>query len=161
MARFIIAKPKRKKQFRLWTIYARIFFIVAVFVFSQIEKFGNFGFYIILAGFLVSDILELINGEKEKFIDIQEDSIRWQLTETPKNKKVAQAIEIDWEEIRWIKKECNGDISFYKDNSFFDFFYLDGFEIKDKLDICHLIQKIANQKNIRLVNFSERILVPA
>jgi len=89
-----------------------------VFLFSQIEKFGNFGFYTILAGFLGSDMLELINGEKEKYIiAIQEDSIRWQLTETSKNKKVAQAIKIEWEELRLIKKETNGNISFYSDNS--------------------------------------------
>jgi hypothetical protein len=161
MARFVIKVPKKKKQFRLLIIYSKIFVALAVFVFCEIEKFGNFGFYFVLAGFLLSDILELINGEKEKFIDIQKDRIRWQLTETLNNKKAAQTIEIEWEDIRWIKKENNGDISFYKYNSFFDFFYLDGFEKKDKQDICNLIEEIANQKHIRLVNFSEKVLVPA
>ena len=153
MARFLIyAHPKRKKldeAYQYFLIVLTVLGIISLFYFGWDGGWRRGGNLILFLFLLWSAIDRLRRKRKEHYLDINRERFEWLVSE--QEEKTA----VPWNDIRWIKKENDGGVTLFQESSFSKHFSLQGFLEEDKAAIYKLIHETANQKTIRLINFSE------
>jgi hypothetical protein len=105
--------------------------------------------FVVLAASLISNSVSAIRSCKKSFyITINDTVIEWF------GKLPGESVRVvAWNEIYWIKQEQDGSITFYQESSFSQNLRLKDFREEDKSRILKLLEEIATQKQIRLVNF--------
>ena len=159
MARFIIhTHPEKKKFDKLFLSFLILAIVLGVFNLASYlwdGKHHYFGDIIIFLFLLCSAIDRLRRRKREHFIDISENDIEWLVSEEGEKQKIS------WSDIRWIKKERDGNITLFQESSFSKGVSLKDFTEDDTREILQLLEKKVLGRNIRLINFSEVASVPA
>ena len=159
MARFIIHKYPEKKKFEKSIQIIVVLGLVALFVFDIGSYIwgGNRRYLgsILIFLFLLSNIYSLRRKKREHFIEISDDSIEWLITDE------GDITKVNWNDIRWIKREKEDSISLFQESSFSKNFSLKKFPEEDSKEILQLLEKKGLESNIKLINFSEAASVVA
>ncbi len=159
MARFIIHTYPEKKKFQKPIQIIVVLGLAALFVFDIASYIwgGNRRYLgsILIFLFLLSHIDRLRRKKREYFINISDDSIEWLIAEE------GDITKVDWNDIRWIKREKDNSLSLFQESSFSKNFSLKKFSEEDSKEILQLLEKKGLDRNIRLINFSEPALVVA
>jgi hypothetical protein len=159
MAKFLIGKTiaARKKDQKFFWFYA--FLCVALLVqyciFYPDTSLPVWAIFFTAAGAITS-YRGFKNMGKVKFAEIGPDTVEWRIHD-----RNASHILLNWNGIEWLKKENNGDISFYMASSFCYSLPVAQFLKEDQEKLVGLAINYAQQHNIRLVNFLEPALAPA
>lgn len=159
MSKFIIHKSDKKKKREsiiAWTLIFSGLVFLAISVLTGKVIISPVLNIIITLDLLWSGIGRLRKKQKQFFIEIDGIGIHWLLNEFDKKPAMAS-----WQDTRWIKQEHDTSITIYQDSSFSKNIQLTAFPDKDKKEIVELIVQQADQKNVRLVNFSEQPLAVA
>ena len=85
------------------------------------------------------------------FIQMNEKSLEWLLITS------SVKTNIEWINIIWIKKEWDGGITFFQKSSFSEHLRLSDFSASTQKEVIDYIQQMANNRQIRLINFLEPI----
>jgi hypothetical protein len=141
--------PARKKleavyPYFIWIVFALIF-IYCIFSVWKYKELPNLGGFLVL---IISGIITLRKKKREHFIDITDEYVEWLLSEEENPTRV------NWNDIRWIKKETGGGITLFQESSFSKHFVLDDFPEEDRKQIQYLLQQMAEKRQVRLINFS-------
>ena len=89
------------------------------------------------------------NLKKSLFLSITEGIIRWRISPNSDTEK-----SIYWKDIRWIKRENDGSISFYLDSSFSENIALLLFNTEEQRKIGECIMSEAGKWPIKIIGFS-------
>ena len=89
---------------------------------------------------------------REHFLELTGENICWLLSEAQ-----YKAAIISWNDTRWIKKEKNGTLFFFRESSFSESIPLADFPADMQQEIMEQIATIANERQIRLVNFWDKL----
>jgi hypothetical protein len=155
-----INESKRKKHL-VWGILniAAAFFFFAMLVyylFNESDRIRTVFYVVFVIQFGVSGYERLQKRKpSEFFLEINGEALTWWLRETEKTHG------IQWDDIRWIKKEKGVAITIFRDSSFSVGFSLAGFREEEKTQILELIEQYADQRQIRMINFSTPALATA
>lgn len=147
----IKAKSKRQNLLdKIFLVFASLYFLLSLFSYEGDNRF-RFVINIFMGIYFVWFYIDRFRTGKQVYsLEITDADIRWL-----EAKKTANKILIDWNDIRWIKKEKNGGITVFRDSSFSEHFPLIDFLQDDREEIIRLLQEKANARQIRLINFSE------
>jgi len=162
MSRFVIPISEQKRQREL--LWARIYIALSIlglamlvyYLFVEVDTMRKV-FYICLTinfGWSGYETLQKTK-RREFFLEIDEEELRWQMHRT------GSPVHIRWDDIRWIKNEKNKTVFIFLASSFSAGFLLDMFQEADRTQILQLLEQFANQRQIRLINFSEPVLATA
>ena len=153
MPRFIVhTKEKQKRRTLLWAyflIVVGLFSFVLFIFFDGRNDLSGIASMVIAMNALASGINQLRNVRKVRFIEVDKEHIAWGGYE-----KFENIIPVDWNDIRWIKKEKDGGITLFQDSSFSKHISLAKFSDDDQNEIMLLLQQIATERRIRMINFS-------
>jgi hypothetical protein len=67
--------------------------------------------------------------------------------------KSTQITWVSWDDIKWIKKENSGGITFFRESSFREHFTMKWMKVEQQKELFAQIEETANSKQIRMVNF--------
>ncbi len=158
MAKFTIKINEQKKRRRLFYGY----FLLGLgilsslfYLFSKVDEsnWRRFGHFIIPINLIITGIDRIRSTKIPLFVDLNANGIEWQV------QRISPiVITVEWNDIRWIKKEKDESISFYVESSFSSNLRLKEFAEEDRIEIMKLLYELATQKQIRLINFSEPAL---
>lgn len=156
MPRFIQqtnAKKGKQKIFnKIMFVLVLLFILVSLFDYNWNDRF-TFSPNIFLGSYLLWSAFDSWRAGKRVYsLEITDLYIGWLETD-----KITNRILIDWNDIRWIKKEKDGGITFFRDSSFSEHFPLADFSEYDRNEIMLLLYQQANTRQIRLINFSEPV----
>jgi hypothetical protein len=152
MARYALQldpSKRRKKLFWAWLqLMLGIVVLMLYLIFDEENTFSRVA-HIIIALFLISNGVSGIRTvRKNHYVEINEVSIEW-LPQLPG----AIVSMVVWDDIRWIKQENDGSITFNQQSSFSNTLRLADFSSKDKLQILSELYSIASARQIKLINF--------
>jgi hypothetical protein len=156
MSRFIVYKdPKKNKRQLLFAwITIGVGFLGLVFLFLYKEK--RIAARVILPIWLLwSGFERLMKIRREYFLEINDRQLYWYLREFNPRQTVL------WDDVRWIKQEKDGTISFYMASSFRAGFHPGIFTQAEQEQVLNEITGIAMEKHLELVNFSQPVLPTA
>lgn len=109
--------------------------------------------HIVIALFFISNGVSGIKALRRNYhVEINDVYIEW-LLPLPG----AYVSVVVWNDIRWIKQENNGSITFSQQSSFRNTLRLDNFHEADKWQILSELYTIASAKEIRLINFEKEL----
>ena len=154
MATFIvyIDPRKRKKQKILGCVCVTVglaFFTLSFFIEGNgLKKLFDLviSFNAVLAG------IGQLRTKKPLYIKIDTTCIKFIVQE-----KFDIITTVEWNDIRWIKKEMDNSITIYRDSSFSNNIPLKNFVDADKKEILRLVYENAGARQIRLINFLEPV----
>ncbi len=154
MSRFPVYRHARNKQREI--TYAWLLIVFAVIILIAGTFFMNWPwkslspvvFFIFI---LWTGVDKLRNTRREYFFEVTPLTLEWLLDEG------AARVQIPWEDIRWIKKESNGSISFFQDSSFNKNILLNMYAKEERTRIEKEIEEMANARQIKLLNFSSPV----
>ncbi len=162
MPRFVIhiSEKKRRKDLLWGSLYIALgFFCLAMLIYYLFVDAPTMrrAFYICFAIQFTSSGYSRLKEAKRKefFLEIDEDELTWIMQQTGK------PMNIEWNDIRWLKKTRDEGILIFRESSFSVGFSLANFREEDKMQILSLIEQYAAQRKIRMINFSTPALVPA
>ena len=149
MSNFIITQQHQKKT-RL--IFLGYLFIIVGIILLALRWFDEFGLRKLLGSVLALSFiwmgLDYLRFQKKFYIRISDKKIEWLL-----DQNTSKGLFVDWLDIRWIKKEKDGGITFYQKSSFSNHMTMNGFTKEITLEILNEISEIAMKRTIRLINF--------
>ena len=153
MATFFMPDSKIRKKYRVVYQYFKIISaflcLVGLFYFDWNPDLKTVLRTILVLYFLWTAIDLLRRSKREHFIEITQEHIS--------SKSADDISRVNWDDIRWIKKEKDGGITVFQESSFSKHFSLKDFSEEDRKDILGLLQGNANARQIRLINFSGTI----
>jgi hypothetical protein len=91
---------------------------------------------------------QLIKRRKPLYFEFDETKIEWLVFE-----KSTQITWVSWDDIKWIKKENSGGITFFRESSFSEHFTMKWMTVEQQKELFAQIEETANSKQIRMVNF--------
>ena len=144
-------KLKKRKQiiFFIFSLLLVIDLLLSIWDINQENKGKYFLRIVLLLVFIFYYISEWQASKRSFFIQIKESSIEWLLP------SFYRKSEIIWGDIKWIKKELDGGITFFQESSFSLHLPLKDISIEEKVEFVSCLQQIANTRLIRLINFSK------
>jgi hypothetical protein len=104
---------------------------------------------------LWSGFERLMKSRREYFLEISDRQVYWHLREFESRQTIL------WDDVRWIKREKDGTISFYMASSFRAGFHPRVFTQAEQEQLLNEITGIAIEKHLELVNFSQPVLPTA
>lgn len=156
MSKYFISKDPIERKKRI--IYGFVFILLGVFyiVLGSLEdNYGLRKFSAFLFAFSgIWSGIEWVRPQKDLFITVNEEKIEWLVEE-----KFFKVISIEWLDIRWIKKELEGGVTIFRDSSFSHHMTMKKFSEQDIKDIEREIIENAIVREIRLINFSDKVAV--
>ena len=90
----------------------------------------------------------MIKGRQPLYFEFDNEKIGWLVFE-----KSNQIVWLNWSDIKWIKKEINGGVTFFRESSFSEHFTMKWMTEEQQVELFAQILATANSKQIRLVNF--------
>jgi hypothetical protein len=156
MSRFVVyqdpKKNKRQLLFAWITIGAGFLGLVSLFFNRQnrIAAGAILPIWLLWSGFE-----RLMKSRREFFLEIDNHQLYWHLREFESRQTVL------WDDVRWIKQEKDGTISFYMASSFRAGFHPALFTQAEQQQLLNEIVGIATEKQLELVNFSQLVLTTA
>jgi hypothetical protein len=104
--------------------------------------------------FVFLGLNRFLNKRNDRFLQINETGLEWQLAEYLDSKNSPVKISIPWDEIHWIKKEpLDEGITIYEASSFSNHAPLKNFSTDERDSILSILKEISLARKIRLVNF--------
>lgn len=152
MARYTLqieASKRRKNLF--WTYLQLVLGIMVLLVYLIFDEENTFSrvAHIVIAVFFISNGISGIKASRRNYyVDINDVYIEW-LPQLPG----ASVVVVVWDDIRWIKQEKDGRITFCQQSSFSNTLCLTDFSPADKLQIMRELYSVASARQLRLVNF--------
>ncbi len=148
---FYTQPDQRKTKFsKLWG-YAMIACGVLLFsglFFYELDQIHKL-LYIVFGLNLLFSGIDKIKGKQKRFIYIDDEKV-----ECLVYAKGSSIATVEWNDMRWIKKENVGGITIYRESSFSNHFSLEDFSEEDTKEIIRLFAELGLKHNIRLINFS-------
>ncbi len=150
MPRFIENIPASKRRREKISGYLLLVLGFTLIVLGVILRKFNWREFIsvILAVNAIGNGIRMIKGRKPLFIELDNNKIQWLL-----NEKSTSIVVVIWEDIRWIKKEKSGGITFYRESSFSQHVDLKWMTKEDQLLMMEQFLKIAQEKQIKMIDF--------
>ncbi len=142
------ALKSRKVRPFLWTFLGVIYLSGCIF-FRSLQPL-QYLFNPILSIFCFITAFNAYQGVKKSlFLTIDEGMIHWRINPNSDAMKC-----IYWKDIRWMKREYNGSISFYQDSSFSENIALLHFSAEEQRKIEECILFEAGKWPIKIIGFS-------
>lgn len=121
-------------------------------VFDEENSFSSIS-HIVFAFFFISNGVSGVRAlQRNYYVEINDVYIEW-LPQLPG----AYVSIVVWDDIRWIKQENDGSITFSQQSSFSNTLRLTDFPAVDKLQIMRELYSIVSVKQLRLINFEEMV----
>lgn len=154
MARYTlqIEPPKRQKKL-YWAWLQLVLGIVVLLLYLVFDEENTFSrvAHIVIAIFFISNGVSGIKASRRNYyVEINDVYIEW-LPQLPS----AYVSVVVWDDIRWIKQEMDGSITFSQQSSFRNTLRLASFSEEDKWQILRELYVTASTKQLRLINFEE------
>lgn len=156
MARFTIhINESKRRRKRYWAYLQLVLGISVLFLYLFFDDRSTFYrvSHLVIAIFFISNAIAAIrSSRREHYVDINEKSIEWLPLYTS-----AEVSVVDWDDVRWIKQEQDGSITFNQESSFSSNLRVDGFLEEDKFQILRQLYMIASARKIQLINFGQML----
>lgn len=154
MARYTLqieADKRRKKLYWAWfQLVLGLVVLLLYLVFDEENTFSRVAHIVMALFFLSSGVSGISASRRVYYIEINDVYIEW-LPQLP-GTNVSIVV---WDDIRWIKQENDGGITFSQQSSFSNTLRLTDFPAVDKMRIMSELYSRASFKQIRLINFEE------
>lgn len=156
MARYTLQIEANKRRKKLYWAYLQLVLGIVVLTlylfFDEKSSFARVS-HILIAFFFISNGVSGIRAlRRNYYVEINDVYIEW-LPQLP-GAYVSIAV---WDDIRWIKQENDGSITFSQQSSFSNTLRLTDFPVVDKLQIMRELYSITSAKQLRLINFEEMV----
>ncbi|MBI2274589.1 MAG: hypothetical protein HYU70_12385 [Bacteroidetes bacterium] len=156
MARYTLQIEANKRRKKLYWAYLQLVLGIVVLTlylfFDEESSFARVS-HILIAFFFISNGVSGIRAlRRNYYVEINDVYIEW-LPQFPG----AYVSVVVWDDIRWIKQENDGSITFSQQSSFSNTLRLTDFPVVDKLQIMRELYSIASAKQLRLINFEEMV----
>lgn len=156
MALYLVTVAENKKRKKLLTGYAYVIISLiilgATFFLDKRNNLIRILNTVIFINFGWTGISKIRNANREESLEITPEFIRF-------NQKfdLRRFTEVRWTDIRWIKQEKKDTLVFFQDSSLSQTLALTDFTALQQTNILQVIQELALQRTIRLINFSEPV----
>jgi hypothetical protein len=152
MSRFVVYQDPRKNKRSLlfaWIMISVGALSLVALLFTTQQRIGRaiLPIWLLWAGFE-----RLMKSRREYFLEINDRQLYWHLREFESRQTLL------WDDVRWIKREKDGTISFYMASSFRAGLHPGVFTQAEQEQVLNEITGIAMEKNLELVNFSQLVL---
>lgn len=156
MARYTLQIEAHKRRKKLYWAYLQLLLgIVVLLLYLILDEENTFSrvAHIVIALFFISNGVSGIKAlRRNYYVEINDVYIEW-LPQLPG----AYVSVVVWDDIRWIKQENDGSITFSQQSSFSNTLRLTDFSPADKLQIMRELYSVASGKQLRLINFEEMV----
>ena len=140
------SKRKREKIFGIILVVLGIGLIALNIFFN--DAFWRHFFSIIFGLNFIGSGIQHIKGRKPLYLKIDDQKIESLFYE-----KSSSISLVTWDDIKWIKKENSGGLTFFRESSFSNHFDLQWMTDLEKSVLMSIVVEMANAKKVRLVNF--------
>ncbi len=150
MPRFIETIPVFKRKKELISGYVLLVLGLTLVVLDIISRKLDWREFIsiILAVNAIINCIRMIKGRKPFFFEWDNSKIQWLLHE-----KSTSIVAVSWDDLRWIKKEKSGGVTFYRESSFSQHFDMKWMRKEEQLLVMEQFLKIAQEKKIKTIDF--------
>lgn len=160
MARFTIHLNEFKRRKREYWAYLQLVLGISVLFlylfFDDRNPFLRMSHLVIAIFFIWNAIAAIRSSRRASYVDISETCIEWLAQYTS-----AEVVVVDWNDIRWIKQEQDGSITFNQESSFSSNLRVADFSEEDKFQILRQLYIIASTRKIHLINFGQMVSATA
>lgn len=154
MARFTIhINEFKRRRKRYWAYLQLVLGISVLFLYLFFDDRNTFYrvSHLVIAIFFISNAIAAIRSSRRaSYVDISETCIEWLAQYTN-----AEVMVVDWNDIRWLKQEQDGSITFNQESSFSSNLRVTDFSEEDKFQILRQLYMIASARKIHLINFEQ------
>lgn len=156
MARYTLQIEANKRRKKLYWAYLQLVLGIVVLTlylfFDEESSFARVSHILITFFFISNGVSGIRALQRNYYVEINDVYIEW-LPQLPG----AYFSIVVWDDIRWIKQENDGSITFSQQSSFSNTLRLTDFPAVDKLQIMRELDSIASAKQLRLINFEEMV----
>lgn len=156
MARYTLQIEAHKRQKKLYWAYLQLVLGIVVLLlylfFDEENSFSRISHIVIALFFISNGVSGIRSSRRNYYVEINDVYIEW-LSQLPG----AYVSVVVWDDIRWIKQENDGGITFSQQSSFSNTLRLADFPDKDKVQIMSELYSMASAKQLRLINFEEAL----
>lgn len=156
MARYSLKIEAHKRRKKLYWAYLQwvlgIVVLLLYLIFDEENTFSRVAHIVIALFFISNGVSGMKALRRNYYVEINDVYIEW-LPQLPG----AYVSVVVWDDIRWIKQENDGSITFSQQSSFSNTLRFTDFSPADKLQIMRELYSIASGKQLRLINFEEMV----